>query len=163
MNAVRQFEQLSADDGAQAGGKGANLGELVTAGLPVPPGFVIATAAYDAFVDETGIRDSVLQAACGVEPSDTTSAAVAEATIGALFAGADIPSDLGTQIVDAYTTLSATGAASVAVRSSATAEDLAGASFAGQQDTYLNITGPDASAVITALETIAEPGAPHGD
>ncbi|MGI8769463.1 MAG: PEP/pyruvate-binding domain-containing protein, partial [Propionibacteriaceae bacterium] len=63
MNAVRQFEQLSADDGAQAGGKGANLGELVTAGLPVPPGFVIATAAYDAFVDETGIRDGVLQAA----------------------------------------------------------------------------------------------------
>ena len=143
MNAVRQFEQLSADDGAQAGGKGANLGELVTAGLPVPPGFVIATAAYDAFVDETGIRDGVLQAAWR-RAIDTTSAAVAEATIGALFAGADIPSDLGTQIVDAYTTLSATGPASVAVRSSATAEDLAGASFAGQQDTYLNITGPDA-------------------
>ncbi len=162
MNAVRQFEQLSADDGAQAGGKGANLGELVTAGLPVPPGFVIATAAYDAFVDETGIRDGVLQAAWR-RAIDTTSAAVAEATIGALFAGADIPSDLGTQIVDADTTLSATGAASVAVRSSATAEDLAGASFAGQQDTYLNITGPDASAVITALETIAVPGAPHGD
>lgn len=134
----------------------------MTAGLPVPPGFVIATAAYDAFVDETGIRDGVLQAAWG-RAIDTTSAAVAEATIGALFAGADIPSDLGTQIVDADTTLSATGAASVAVRSSATAEDLAGASFAGQQDTYLNITGPDASAVITALETIAVPGAPHGD
>lgn len=123
------------DDVAAVGGKAANLGELIQAGLPVPPGFVVTTSAYRASVDASGHRDRILAAAT---PSPKDDFATAAATVGELFAAIDLPDDIVTAVTDAYCTL---GSGAVAVRSSATAEDLAEASFAGQQDSYLNISG----------------------
>ena len=127
---------FGADDLALAGGKGANLGELVRHGFPVPPGFVITTAAYSALLAETGLGaelDSILVSSKDAE--------AAGASIRALFVHAKIPEAVRTDILAAYVAL---GAGPVAVRSSATAEDLPGAAFAGQQDTYLNVVGEQA-------------------
>ncbi|QGF22629.1 PEP/pyruvate-binding domain-containing protein [Raineyella fluvialis] len=115
---------------ASAGGKGANLGELMRAGFPVPDGFVITTEAYDSFVADNDLTD---RAAALAGTGDT-------AAIAALFDDATLPPELAAAITTAYAAL---GQGSVAVRSSATAEDLPGASFAGQQETYLNISGAD--------------------
>lgn len=117
MGFVRGFGELGRGDVDVAGGKGANLGELTRAGFPVPPGFVLTTAAYREVVARNGItsRDS--------------------------FAGTEIPDAMVAELLAAHAAL---GAEAVAVRSSATAEDLAGASFAGQQDTFLHVVGADA-------------------
>ncbi|GAA5138821.1 PEP/pyruvate-binding domain-containing protein [Pseudonocardia adelaidensis] len=117
-------------DVAAAGGKGANLGELVRAGFPVPDGAVITTDAYAAVVAHADLG-----------PALTTAAEDEGAALRAAFAAVDVPDELRTAILDAYALL---GNGPVAVRSSATAEDLPGAAFAGQQDTYLNVVGPDA-------------------
>jgi hypothetical protein len=119
-------------DLAVVGGKGANLGEFTRAGFPVPRGFVLTTAAYDAFVASAGIRGEILRLAAGPDGADA---------IRALFSAADVPVDVRDELLGAYTEL---GAPAVAVRSSATAEDLPGASFAGQQDSFLDVRGPDA-------------------
>ncbi len=133
-----------------AGGKAAHLGELVRAGLPVPDGFVVTTTAYAEAVDGNGLRDRILGL---VPPSGTTADTQPEETYAAaaravadLFAGASVPDALASRITDAYRAL---GGGPVAVRSSATAEDLEGASFAGQQDTYLNVSGD--AAVLDAV------------
>lgn len=118
---------VGSEDVALAGGKGANLGELVRAGFPVPPGFVVTTDAYARVAEELDIVG-------WYEAGD------AEA-IRAALASVAVPADLHSRIVDAYDAL---GRGQVAVRSSATAEDLPGAAFAGQQDTYLGIVGADA-------------------
>ena len=144
MDVIARFTALGRDDVAIAGGKGANLGELASAGLPVPPGFVITTRAYDEFVIGAGLRDAILTAAESVN-DDADSADIAAATIAQLFASAQLAGPLAEEISSAYRELDGP----VAVRSSATAEDLADASFAGQQDTYLNITG--AAAVLDAV------------
>ena len=105
-----------------AGGKGANLGELVRAGFPVPPGFVITTAAYARFVAANGLAAVIARADAALrEPG---------VAIRAAFEAAPIPADLAQDVLRAYATL---GAGPVAVRSSATAEDLPTAAFAGQQ------------------------------
>lgn len=117
---------------ALAGGKGANLGELLRGGFPVPPGFVVTTAAYGAMLKETGL-DRTLAELAGADSSG--------ARIRELFTGATVPGYLQRDIADAYAAL---GGGPVAVRSSATAEDLPGAAFAGQQDTYLNVRGDEA-------------------
>ncbi|MET0479796.1 MAG: PEP/pyruvate-binding domain-containing protein [Mycetocola sp.] len=114
-------------DVARAGGKGANLGELVRAGFPVPPGFVIATDAY-------GLAAGTIDVAGWYSAGDA-------ASIRAALASVPLPSGLRSQIVSAYEDL---GRGQVAVRSSATAEDLPGAAFAGQQDTYLGVDGDEA-------------------
>lgn len=146
MRVIRPFDSIAATDVEIAGGKGANLGELTGAGLPVPPGFVIATSGYDAFVEQTGIGDKIAAAADSVGDDDHRAADRAAAQIAGFFGGAAIPADTAEQITAAYRAmgdgLNGDGTA-VAVRSSATAEDLADASFAGQQDTYLNIRGED--------------------
>ena len=129
---VRPLGDLSSTDLAVAGGKGANLGELLRAGFPVPDGFVVTTAAYDAFV-AAGDLDAHLDR---LSPGPD-----AETAIAALFASADLPPEIAAAITTAYGEL---GGGPVAVRSSATAEDLPDASFAGQQDTYLNIDGAEA-------------------
>ncbi|MDR2997020.1 MAG: phosphoenolpyruvate synthase, partial [Microbacterium sp.] len=129
---VRPLSELTAADIPIAGGKGANLGELVRAGFPVPDGFVVTTAAYDAFVAAAGMDAALERLAADTDPA---------AEAAALFAASDLPTEITEQITAAYTAL---GEGPVAVRSSATAEDLPGASFAGQQDTYLNIDGTDA-------------------
>ena len=135
MSYLKQFEELGRDDIEIAGGKAANLGELTRAGFPVPHGFVVSTDGYREFVAARGIAASIMDLAgsAGTEQ--------ASVEIQALFAG-DLPDDLRSEIADAYAGLGVD--VPVAIRSSATAEDLADASFAGQQDTYLNIRGTEA-------------------
>ncbi|MFG1964550.1 PEP/pyruvate-binding domain-containing protein [Nonomuraea sp. NPDC049028] len=120
MKLVAPLNAFGRGDLALAGGKGANLGELVKNGFPVPGGFVVTTAAYDLVADGHDTRT--------------------------YFENVEIPPDLREAITGAYAEL---GGGPVAVRSSATAEDLPGAAFAGQQDTYLNIVG--AEAVVDAV------------
>lgn len=136
---------FGATDIAVAGGKGAALGELVRQGFPVPPGFIITTGAYHSFLAGTKVGvelDKLLSRGPG-EASDGGAPDGDDGTGGAiraLFAGAEMPGSLRREILDAYATL---GGGAVAVRSSATAEDLPGAAFAGQQDTFLNVIGED--------------------
>lgn len=133
MDLVVGLEHLTADDLGVAGGKGANLGELIGAGLPVPDGFVVTTEAYAQAAEAVGLAERVADA----EPEE----------LRRMLQRAPISDALRAQVTEAYTQLGDT--APVAVRSSATAEDLPGAAFAGQQDTYLNIVGADA--VIDAI------------
>lgn len=122
-----------------AGGKGANLGEMTNAGFPIPAGFVLATAAYDAFVNEYKLQAQIVELAHTVSTDDPQSSEMASAKIQALFAQHEIADELAAEITTAYNQLTQNGNTAVAVRSSATAEDLPDASFAGQQDTFLNI------------------------
>src|SRR5215217_435686 len=134
MTYTAWFNEIRKDDIALAGGKGANLGELSRAGLPVPPGFVLTTAAYDAIV-----------ALASVPQADDPAAFEEVAQrIHALFSGGKVPERMAEEIRASYEKLDEDLETAVAVRSSATAEDLAGASFAGQQETFLNVRGADA-------------------
>lgn len=138
--AVIWLEDIRADDTDTVGGKGASLGELTAAGLPVPPGFVVSGGAYRSFLEATGIDDELFSVV-DVDPED--SAALKEAADRAqeLIMNAKFPDDLRDEILSAYEDIGGDEEAFVAVRSSATAEDLPDASFAGQQDTYLNVQG----------------------
>ncbi|GAP15887.1 phosphoenolpyruvate synthase/pyruvate phosphate dikinase [Longilinea arvoryzae] len=122
---------------AVAGGKGSNLIRLAQAGLPVPGGFILSTQAYRAFIAANDLETRILAALPeGAEEMETLEAA--SASIRALFADGQIPAETANGIRAAYRSL---GGPAVAVRSSATAEDLPELSFAGQQDTYLNVIG----------------------
>ncbi|MCB0254411.1 MAG: phosphoenolpyruvate synthase [Anaerolineae bacterium] len=133
-----------------AGGKGINLARLVRAGFPVPPGFVVTTAAYRQFVAANDLQPFILSALTTGDSDDPTALESVSAAIRARFAAAPIPPDLSAAIVNAYHGLITdnrspiTDHSPVAVRSSATAEDLPDMSFAGQQDTVLNVVGDDA-------------------
>ncbi|MET3176590.1 UNVERIFIED_ORG: phosphohistidine swiveling domain-containing protein [Arthrobacter sp. UYCu721] len=129
---VGALADFGATDLAAAGGKGANLGELVRAGFPVPDGFIVTTAAYTALLNDTGL---------GATLAGLVDAGADGGTIRAAFSSVPMPGALGRMIAEAYRHL---GGGPVAVRSSATAEDLPGAAFAGQQDTFLNVVGEDA-------------------
>ena len=120
---VRSLDELTATDLPDAGGKGANLGELRRAGFPVPDGFVITTAAYALAAEASGVT--------GETPASARVRLVAS----------PVPPGIADAVREAYRAL---GAPRVAVRSSATAEDLPDASFAGQQDTVLGVAGTDA-------------------
>ncbi len=134
---------------ARAGGKGRSLARLLSAGMPVPPGFIIATDAYQEFIDANKLQEVILEiTANGI--GQLHAADEAEANIRALFAAADIPTKTERDIKRAYADLNGRRLA-VAVRSSATAEDLPDLSFAGQQDSYLNVRGE--SALLTALRS----------
>jgi rifampicin phosphotransferase len=133
---IKQFDELGRDDLEQAGGKGANLGELTRSGLPVPPGFVVVTEAYRAYVAEHQLADKI--AALATPTDDPAAYEDASAQIRAFF-GDDVSATLRAEITESYATIGEE--VPVAVRSSATAEDLPEASFAGQQDTYLNVRG----------------------
>ena len=147
---VRTFAQLRVTDVAYAGGKGANLGELTSAGVPVPPGFVIGAPAYGAFCEETGLRDRLTEALQGVDEEDTAALAAAAAEARDALDASPMPDWLEQAIRSAYDELCGSeGEVAVAVRSSATAEDTAAASFAGMNETFLNVHG--AYAVIDAV------------
>ena len=135
---LKQFDELGRDDIDQAGGKGANLGELTRAGLPVPPGFVIVTDAYRAYVAEHQLAEKI--AALAAPTDDPAGYESASEQIQKLFAEG-VSDTLRAEIAEGYAALG--DDVPVAVRSSATAEDLPEASFAGQQDTYLNVSGID--------------------
>jgi len=138
---VLWLERVRSEDIDSVGGKGASLGEMTAAGLPVPPGFVITAETYRSFIEETGIAEELFEAA-EVDADDSTALAEAEARAEELILGTEMPAELREEILAAYADLD-DGEAFVAVRSSATAEDLPDASFAGQQETFLNVTGED--------------------
>jgi len=125
---------------SQVGGKGASLARMAAAGLPVPPGFHITTAAYRRFVAEHELQEQILAAVSAATPEQPATLEETSSRIGKLFAQHAIPDDIAEAIRRAYAKLGE-GNVPVAVRSSATAEDLPSASFAGQQETYLNIRG----------------------
>ena len=148
------FAHLDKNDLPSAGGKGANLGELTSAGFPVPPGFVLTTDAYDAFVQEHGLQQQILDLASGVSVDDPRSGEEASAALTALFLDAELPEAIREDLFAAYAILVGDGENGVAVRSSATAEDLPDASFAGQQETFLNVSG--AHALVEAVAIILD-------
>ena len=124
----------------RVGGKGASLARLAAAGLPIPPGFHLTTHAYRRFVEENHLAESILGAAAEATADDPATLDRASAHIESLMAQGTIPADIAALIRSAYRELGADDPP-VAVRSSATAEDLPGMSFAGQQETYLNVRG----------------------
>jgi len=140
--AAREFGTLSRDDIALAGGKGANLGELTRAGLPVPAGFVVGSDVYAAFCDALELPDQIAALLEGIGADDDEGQRRACASVQALFFAGPLPEQIAGAIASAYAKLSgADGDAAVAVRSSATAEDTAAASFAGMNESYLNVRG----------------------
>jgi pyruvate, water dikinase len=146
MEYVEFFEELKKEDVDIAGGKGANLGELTQAGIPVPPGFVITSATYQKFMDETGITQEILDILDALDVNNNKELQESARKIIKIIVETEIPDEISNLIIEAYNALCyriGKENAFVAVRSSATAEDLPEASFAGQQDTYLNVKGPE--------------------
>ncbi len=138
--AVLWLDDVRADDLETVGGKAASLGEMTAADLPVPPAFVVTADTYRAFIEETGIDEELFDAV-DVDADDSADLAGAADHAQDLIEGTEIPDDLREEILAAYDRIGED--ASVAVRSSATAEDLPDASFAGQQETFLNVTRDD--------------------
>ena len=138
------FDEVTKDSIELVGGKGANLGELVKAGFPVPNGYCISVDAYKSIVGESDIQEKINKIIATVDwdkPSDIEEKSL---PIRELIMSRPIPDKIKKEIINAYYKLTQVGqpnGAAVAVRSSATAEDLPDASFAGQQETYLNILG----------------------
>ncbi len=142
---MRSFEELSGSDVAWAGGKGANLGELTGAGQPVPPGFVVGAPAYAEFCDRLGLRERIAELLEGLDVGDPAALGEAAGRARELIRTSDMPADLAAQIVARYELLCGDEHdVPVAVRSSATAEDTAAASFAGMNETFLNVCGGEA-------------------
>jgi pyruvate,water dikinase len=138
--AIVWFDQVTKQDIPLVGGKGANLGEMTNAKIPVPPGFIITSAAYYDFVEASGVQTKIREILQGLDIENSKALSAAATKVKDLIMLTPLPESLARQIKDAYDKL---GSGLVAVRSSATAEDLPEASFAGQQSTYLNQEGPD--------------------
>ncbi len=135
---IAWFDEVKNKDIALVGGKGANLGELRGAKIPVPNGFCVTAPAFYYFLEQTKIKKYIAKALKGLDPENSKALNRASKDIKKKILSVSFPKDLEIAIIDAYHKL---GGFDVAVRSSATAEDLPDASFAGQQDTYLNIKG----------------------
>ncbi|HTW56117.1 MAG TPA: phosphoenolpyruvate synthase [Thermoplasmata archaeon] len=147
---VVNLADVSDADLAMVGGKAGKLGELVRHGLPVPPGFVVTTEAYRRFVEGTDVGQTVAAALATIDDALPETFEAASARIRSAFESTALPEELRAAIVAAFEKYAHAHAVKFsAVRSSATAEDLEGASFAGLQDTYLNIAG--AENVLTAI------------
>jgi pyruvate,water dikinase len=144
MPLVVNLADVSNSDLPLVGGKASKLGEVVRQGLPVPPGIVVTTEAYQAFVDQTPVKAELAAALAGIDPARNESIDVASRRIREAFETTAFPPDLKAPIVTAFERFAADEQVRfVAVRSSATAEDLEGASFAGLQETYLNVRGTE--------------------
>jgi len=140
---VRWFGELSKQDVPIAGGKGANLGELTGAGLPVPPGYVITAGAYAQFCDGNGLRERIAARLDGIDVENTAVLEAAAAAVRQMVEAEPVPGWLSDRIAGAYAELGEGREVPVAVRSSATGEDTESASFAGMNETLLNVTGAD--------------------
>ena len=141
--AVLLLEDVDADDVGTVGGKAASLGELIGAGLPVPPGFAVTAGTYRTFIEEAGIDDELFDAV-DVDPEDSAALREAEARAEELILDTPFPEEVREEILEQYRAMAEDGEeAFVAVRSSATAEDLPDSSFAGQQETFLNVREDD--------------------
>ncbi|MDD5313397.1 MAG: phosphoenolpyruvate synthase [Dehalococcoidia bacterium] len=146
MEIVKWFEELGKGDVVKAGGKGANLGELVKAGLPVPPGFVITAQAYQLFTTVSGLSQKISHAVEELNVDDTAQLQAKAKEIQELIINTDMPLNIRSEIIKSYEELSkrdAIKAQFVAVRSSATMEDSEQASFAGMNATILNVHGKE--------------------
>jgi len=150
MARVVTLAEVSESDLPLVGGKASKLGELVREGLPVPPGFVLTTEAYALFVDATALKTELPAALESIRPDQADTVEAASQRIRRLFETVPFPPALRDEIASAYEQFAQQYAVRFcAVRSSATAEDLEGASFAGLQETFLNVTGTDQ--VLTAV------------
>ncbi len=143
MTYVNSLGDVGAGGIAMAGGKAVGLGGLIQAGLPVPPGFVLNTAAYSHFVEANHLEARIQELATVSPQATPRDYQDASERIQTLFRAGTMPAVIAAELGAAYGRLG-DGDTAVAVRSSATAEDLAAASFAGQQETYLNVRGPEA-------------------
>jgi len=144
--AVVWFDEVTKQDVALVGGKGANLGEMTNANIPVPPGFIVTAGAYYDFLNRAKLSDKLRQLLEPLDANDSKQLQQIAAQVKQLILDAAMPADTARAIEQAYAKM---GKGLVAVRSSATAEDLPEASFAGQQRTFLNVEGE--SSVIEAV------------
>ena len=155
---VRWFAELGLGDLEQVGGKNASLGEMVShltdLGVRVPDGFATTAEAFHRFIGETGLRERIADLLRDLDTDDTRALAATGKEIREAVVAQPFPEDLEADIRAAYDRLvsEAGGEASFAVRSSATAEDLPDASFAGQQETFLNVRGIEA--ILTAIREV---------
>ncbi|MDD4565385.1 MAG: phosphoenolpyruvate synthase [Eubacteriales bacterium] len=141
---IKEFNQINKHDIPIVGGKGANLGEMTQRGLDVPPGFCITAQAYKYFIEESNLNDEIRKKFDSLDIEDSAKLQKTSEEIQSIINSAQIPKDLENEIISAYSQFGdkiGIKNPEVAIRSSATAEDLPEASFAGQQDTYLHISG----------------------
>ncbi|MFC2069634.1 phosphoenolpyruvate synthase [Chloroflexota bacterium] len=140
QKAVVLFSEVGRGDIGLVGGKGANLGEMTNAGIPVPPGFIVTAAAYFDFIEEAKLHNKIRTLLEPLDVHDSKQLQDIAVRVQKLILDAKMPAGLAVEIKKAYVEM---GKGLVAVRSSATAEDLPEASFAGQQATFLNIQGEE--------------------
>ncbi len=145
--AILWFNEITKNDIPIVGGKGANLGEMTNAGIPVPTGFVVTATAYFDFLKQTGITDKIRRLLKPLDVNDSRQLQQTAEKVREVILKAAMSPELAAEIEKSYAKL---GGGLVAVRSSATAEDLPEASFAGQQSTYLNID--DKKRVVDAVQ-----------
>jgi len=146
MDYILDFEKLDKNSLPIVGGKNASLGEMIKADIRVPPGFAVTTESYLLFITDAGIKTRIIDRVSDLNPDDVAALNNASADVQKLIKKTPMPDAVSTAIQDGYSRLCEKCAVElmpVAVRSSATAEDLPTASFAGQQDTYLWIQGAD--------------------
>lgn len=135
------FDQIDKDDVGIVGGKGANLGEMTKAGFPVPEGFIVTAAAYFHMLDENNLKPRIKEHLKDIDVENPSELNRASHAVKSLIEKSHVPEDIAYEIHRAYEKLGKGKDIFVAVRSSATAEDLPEASFAGQQETFLNVSG----------------------
>jgi pyruvate,water dikinase len=143
---VLNFDDVDKNSLANVGGKNASLGEMIKAGIRVPPGFAVTTDAYLNFITETGIKDRIYGILSDLDVGDVDALNNASTEVQQLITNASMSNDVGKDLAESYSQLCEqcrAEAVPVAVRSSATAEDLPTASFAGQQETYLWVEGKE--------------------
>jgi len=142
MPNILWLEEIKKEDIPSVGGKGASLGEMTAIGLPVPKAFVVTAQAFRKFLVETGIEETLFRRLERLDVDDNGALESVSRDVQDLVLSVEIPDHIREEIIDAYARMGANGTV-VAVRSSATAEDLPEASFAGQQETFLNILGDE--------------------
>lgn len=146
MDYVVSLDQIGKSDLRIAGGKGANLGEMIKIGIPVPPGFAVTTASFDLLMQMHDLGEKIRLIINSINVDDTEKLLDISKEIKAMILSHEVPSEVRSKVEEAYNNLSDPGSGDlplVAVRSSATAEDLPTASFAGQQASFLNVKGSD--------------------
>lgn len=140
MELIRNFNKLHKEDAALAGGKGASLGEMTQAGIPVPQGFVVLSESFERFIRETNLAQEIDAILHKVQHKEIHTVELASEEIRALILSKEMPKDISIEIDKAFKELNTKY---VAVRSSATAEDGMDHAWAGQLESYLNITEDD--------------------
>jgi pyruvate, water dikinase len=140
-NYIKWFNEVGKNDVELVGGKGANLGEMIQAGFPVPNGFVVTSNTYSNFIEETGIKSKILKTLKNLDVNDSQKLSRAAETCRQLIINASPSPEIKNAIISAYQKLSAGKPSLVAIRSSSIFEDSPEASFAGQQESFMNIQG----------------------